>query len=165
MHGFLASFTLSTLLLTQSASPPAYPTDYDAALRAARSQNRPLLVVIDCVAESDGRVEQLSTPGDKAQAELLAKYQVCRIDVKTEYGRRAAQAFGAKLYPFTAVIDRTGSVILYEKSGRFTSDAWTSTLVAHQHGVAPQQAPVIFSSEQRVEPIFQPAAQPIICST
>ena len=62
--------------------------------------------------------EQLDTNGD--QGELLGNYQLCHVDTSTEYGKKVAEAFRAKEFPFTAIIDKTGSIVLTKKEGQLS---------------------------------------------
>ena len=90
-------------------------------------------------------MEQVSRSTDETQAALLAPYELCRVDVTTEYGKRVAAAFKVSEFPYTAIIDRTASVILYRKTGRFDTAQWASTLIHYQNGDHPRQARICFT--------------------
>ena len=65
---------------------------------------------------------------------MLEAYQLCHVDVSTKYGKKVAEAFRAKKFPFTVIIDKTGSVVLVKKSGQISSDQWQETLAKYQKG-------------------------------
>jgi hypothetical protein len=74
---------------------------------------------------------------DGEQAALLGSYELCHVDVSTEYGKRVAQAFKATQFPHTAIIDRTGAVVLYKKPGAIAESEWSATLAKYQTGERP----------------------------
>jgi hypothetical protein len=137
MSVFFATAILAIGLLPGSQEPLQWETSYGKALEATRSDVRPLLVVIDKPAAADARVApELLSPGQYAatQLELLRSYELCHVDATTDYGQKVAEAFGAKAFPFVAVIDKSGSVIINSKSGKIASDEWTRLLTAHKSG-------------------------------
>jgi hypothetical protein len=136
MSAFFATAVLVFGLLPASVQPPEWESSYGKALEDTRSEARPLLVVLDRPASADGRLApDLLAPGEDAkQLELLQSYELCHVDVTTEYGQKVAEAFKAKTFPHVAVIDKTGSVIIYQKSGQTSSDEWSRMLSAHKSG-------------------------------
>jgi len=110
-------------------------TDYGIALASARQAQRPLLIVLDNPQTRESRIEPAGFAKDSTQAELLGHYQLCHVNVATPYGRQVAQAFRATHFPHMAIIDRTGSVILFKKSGRMNTEEWVTTLLAYREGV------------------------------
>jgi hypothetical protein len=48
-----------------------------------------------------------------------------------------ADAFEAKRFPHVAIIDRSGSVVIFAKSGKMGADEWTGMLKTHQEGKRP----------------------------
>ncbi len=86
--------------------------------------------------------KQLETTGE--QSELLGAYQRCRIDVSTEYGKKIAKIFGAEEFPFTVIIDKTGSAVLCKKTGQLTEEQWRVTLETYQKGE--KKAPTIHTA-------------------
>lgn len=139
MNGILAAWTVAAGLLGQSPDTPHWHTDYGTALAATKQAERPLLVVIDDPNRPDHRIEQVSAQLDRSQGELLAAYELCHIDATTRYGRQVAESFNVREFPYTAIIDRTGSVILHQHSGQFTADRWAdrwaATLAGFKSGV------------------------------
>ncbi len=128
---------LTTLALSSAAAAPKaveWQSDYGKALEATRADDRPLLVVLDVPGDEKKSVETDQVKPDGEQADLLAKYQLCRIDASTEYGKRVAEVFKANKFPFTAIIDKTGSVVLTKKQGQLTDDEWNQTLKNYKSG-------------------------------
>ena len=137
MSVFFATAVLAIGLLPGTPEPLQWETSYGKALEATRSDARPLLVVLDKPATTDARIApELLSPGQDAakQLELLRSYELCHVDVTTEYGQKVAQAFNAKAFPYVAVIDKSASVILYSKAGKADSEEWSRMLTAHKTG-------------------------------
>jgi hypothetical protein len=124
--------TLAVLALASagvSADSVEWQSDYGKALEASRSEARPLLIVLD---KDSAEPDQLAAEGD--QEELLGAYECCHVDVSTAYGKKVASAFKAKEFPFAAIIDKTGSVVLTKKTGEVTDEEWQSTLTTYKSG-------------------------------
>ena len=85
---------------------------------------RPLLVVLDVPSDPKSAAEpkQLAEEGD--YADVLQSYQLCRVDVSSQYGKKVAKAFGANEFPFRAIIDKTGKVILCKKLGKLSGEVY-----------------------------------------
>jgi hypothetical protein len=115
-----------------------WKSDYGDALRDARQAERPLLIVLDRPREPVSRVDQVNLVADATQAELLKPYQLCHVDVTTDYGRRIAKAFGASRFPYTAITDKTASVIIFESHDKFDAQSWVTTLASHRRGERPE---------------------------
>lgn len=140
MNGIFASLVVATGLV--SATPEMiWHDDYAIALRDARVARRPLLIVLESPEDVDQRVEQVHFRPDPTQSELLEHYELCRIDVTTEYGKTIAAAFKATEFPHTAITDKAIKVLIFQKTGRFTTQQWVATLAAHSQGVAPAVEP------------------------
>jgi len=142
--------SVSAIILSSIASASSsnsWQADYGKALAATRTDNRPLLIVLDVPSDPELAVEskQLETTG--AQSELLGAYQRCRIDVSTEYGKKIAKIFGAEEFPFTVIIDKTGSAVLCKKTGQLTEEQWRATLETYQKGE--KKAPTIHTAFYR----------------
>lgn len=134
------SIAAALMAVTSLATLPSkveWTADYGKALAATRSDQRPLLVVLDIPSQQDSAIDEslLSTEGD--QAALLASYELCHVDVSTEYGQQVAKAFGATQFPHTAIIDRTGAVVIFKKPGQIESGEWNATLTKYQAGNRP----------------------------
>ncbi len=138
----MARFLLVALLiactsLTAEAGPAkkvVWQADYGKALEATRNDDRPLLVVLEKPADEQAEAASETEAADDTEAELLKQYQLCRIDATTEYGQRVAKAFGAEQFPFRAIIDKTGSIILHKKAGELTDEEWDATLAKFKTG-------------------------------
>ncbi len=111
-------------------------SDYGVALKAAREQGKPLLIVIDRPEDAVGRVSQISHSETKP-VDDLKHYVLCRVDADTAYGKAVAEAFDAASLPHTAVIDKAGQYVLFSKEGQFSSQEWTATLAKYRTGVRP----------------------------
>lgn len=140
MIRYLTAVVIAVSLLaagSQAATPSAsqWQADYGKALSATRKDDRPLLIVLDVPNDPQSAVEAKRLQADGQQAKLLGAYQLCHVDVSTEYGKRVAQAFRAKKFPFTAIIDKTGSTVLYKKLGQLSNEEWQATLAKYQKGL------------------------------
>ena len=143
MYG-VATWAWGLTLLAASASPNEWMTDYGAALQAAKAERKPLVVVIENPAERATQFEEVALAHQQATRSLLAKYKLCRVDATTAYGQAVAQAFRAQSLPLTSIIDKTGSVQIFVKTGRLSASQWQAALAAHQSGAKPE--PVICST-------------------
>lgn len=124
--------------MAAATGPIQWQADYGKALAATRTeQQQPLLIVLDNPSDPKSSIESKQLEATGEQSNLLDAYQRCHIDVSTEYGKKVAEVFGAKEFPFTAIIDKTGSFVLCKKSGRLSESQWLETLATYQKGVRP----------------------------
>ncbi len=130
----IAASALATSSMAATPNATQWQADYGKALTATRKDDRPLLIVLDVPSDLKEAVEAEQLQADGKQAELLGAYQLCHVDVSTEYGKRVAKAFGAEKFPFTAIIDKTGSTVLCKKLGQLTDVEWQETLAKYQKG-------------------------------
>ena len=137
MNAVVATLALSMSMVGGSSSSREWSTDYARAFRVAKSSQRPLLVVLEESQKPGTQVKQASFTLDDTMNALLGPYELCRVDVSSPYGRKVAAAFGATRFPFTAITDRSCSVLVYKKTGQFTMQEWVAMLVAHQRGDVP----------------------------
>ena len=144
MVHYLAVATLAASTFAVTPTVVKWQADYGKALAATRSDQRPLLVVLDNPADPKAALQPELLSAEGASGELLKSYRVCRVDVTTEYGQKVAQAFGASQFPHTAIIDKTGSTVLFKKPGQIDGDQWQSTLAKYEKGVSPQTQNVFF---------------------
>jgi hypothetical protein len=151
---------LAVLSAGQSAGTPSWLDDYGAALSQAKQARKPLLIVIDRPSDAGARIEQISYRDDSRQEALLKNYVLCRVDAGTAYGAEVAKVFGASRLPYTAIIDKTTTAVLYTKAGQFTGDDWTATLVRYQSG----ERPVAYQPPVAIQQ-FQPMPSRAFCST
>jgi hypothetical protein len=120
-----------------SAEALHWESSYGKALEETRADDQPLLVVLENPSAASARLEPALLGQDAAEGQpvdLLRPYNLCRIDVTTEYGQKVALAFKVKIFPYVAVIDRTGSVILHAKTGQIGSQEWNRMLTTYKDG-------------------------------
>jgi hypothetical protein len=136
MSTFIATALLALASMTAASTPVQWESSYGKALEAARADQQPLLVVLDKPGAADARLapELLSPPENGPDLELLRRYHLCHVDVTTEYGQKVAEAFRAQSFPFVAVIDKSGSVIIYSKAGKIDSNEWEQMLATYKSG-------------------------------
>jgi hypothetical protein len=125
-------------VLASDPQPVEWQADYGDALEATRaSEEKPLLVVLDEPKAEETRVQPaLLHEGstDVKETKLLKHYRLVHIDASTKYGQRVAGVFRAKRFPHMAIIDKSGKVVLFKKSGKISSTEWDNALEAHQDG-------------------------------
>lgn len=132
MLSFLATFTAAIGLVSAAPQAPQWHSDYGTALKETREDHRPLLVVIDTPADAKSRIAPELLNGEASEA--LQPYELCHVDASTEYGKKVAKVFQANKFPYVAVIDNSGSVILHSQSGNVTAKAWNALLAKHKSG-------------------------------
>jgi hypothetical protein len=140
MVSYLATAILAVSVLAGTPQPVEWQADYGKALAATRSGDQPLLVVLDEPTTAEARVEPaLLGEGtlNTSDAELLHRYHLCHVDVSTSYGKKVAGVFAAKRFPHVAIIDKSGSVIIYSRSGKIADGEWRTALRSHQDGTRP----------------------------
>lgn len=137
MVELLTMTAIAVMSLGVSGDSAEWQSDYGQALAASQAESRPLLIVLDNPNDPQAAVseEQLSAEG--GQEELLNAYERCHVDVTTEYGKKVADAFKATQFPFAAIIDKTGSVVLCKKTGKISDQEWQKTLTTYQSGEKP----------------------------
>jgi hypothetical protein len=119
---------------SEAAGNLRWSDHYANAKVQAASEQRPLLVVLENPEDPAGRFNSDQFAGDDAQRELLGHFQLCRMDVTTDYGKRVAAAFGAKKFPFTAITDKSARYITFQAAGPMTSEQWQQTLSSRMEG-------------------------------
>lgn len=160
----LALAAVATQLLASTAvESTRWEADYGKALAETRAtDNQPLLVVLENPAAEAEKVapELLSTTGEEKPA--LDAYRLCRIDATSDYGKKVAEVFKAEKFPFVAIIDRTGSVILHSQSGPVDVEAFGAKLTRYQDGKQPirvQVARPSYDSDDFSMPVYsQPSS-------
>jgi len=137
MINFVATATLAISMLAATPKTPEWDSSYGKALEATRAGQDPLLVVLDKPSSDEARIEpallsENDASGDNSK--LLTPYRLCHVDVSTEYGQEVAKAFHAKDFPHVAIIDKTGSVVIFKKSGQIKQDEWSKILSSYKSG-------------------------------
>ncbi len=120
----LVLFT-TTQLSIATFLPQSWSGDYRTALDLARSQGLPLVVMLE-----DGAVEwsQSANLSDPATVAMLARCQVCRVDVSTPCGKQIAMAFGATSFPYTVLCERDGKSIVCRLAGWQAARTWHNSI-------------------------------------
>ena len=132
----LATATMVIGLVAAAPKAPQWEASYGKALEETRAGQDPLLVVLDKPGSKEA-VEPALLSEDKVSGEttkLLKPYRLCHVDASTEYGQKVAQAFHAKEFPHVAIIDKTGSVVIFKKSGQIKQDEWKKILTSYKSG-------------------------------
>ena len=76
----------------------------------------------------------LEGKADAEETKLLKHYHLVHIDASTKYGQKVAGVFRAKRFPHMAIIDKSGKVVLFKKSGKISTTEWNNALEPHQDG-------------------------------
>ena len=137
MLSYLATAMVAVGVLASTPIPPEWQADYGKALEATRDGKLPLLVVLDRPDADEARLEpELLAEGTSSgeETDLLRPYNLCHVDVSTDYGKKVAEAFKAEDFPYTAIIDKTGSVIIFAKAGKMAGDEWQDVLKKFREG-------------------------------
>jgi hypothetical protein len=137
MVSYLAIAVLSVGLLAGAPSKPQWQASYGKALEATKDGDSPLLVVLDKPNSDNSRLEPELLGSDDVAGEeidLLRPYQLCHVDVTTRYGQKVAKAFRVTSFPHVAIIDKTGSTVIFRKTGKIDSDEWGRILSRHKSG-------------------------------
>ena len=137
MINFLVTATMAIGLMAAAPKAPQWEQSYGKALQATRAGQDPLLIVLDKPDSKDARIEpellsEENVSGDNSK--LLSPYRLCHVDVTTDYGQKVAKAFHAKDFPQVAIIDKTGSVVIFRKTGQIKQDEWTQILTQNKSG-------------------------------
>jgi len=157
MMSYLAAATLAVSLLAATPQSPQWKSSYGKALEATRTGHNPLLVVLDKPNSANARIEpQLLSENSLSgkEAELLRPYELCHVDVTTEYGQKVASAFRANRFPHVAIIDKTGSLVLFRKSGKIDAAEWERALTQHKNGERTKARPASHMSYQPSESVI-----------
>lgn len=102
--------------------------NYGTSKKAAQAAKRPMLLVMENPTDKAKTLDD-SKLRDQ-QREILAKdkFELVRVNVNTEYGKRVAAAFGAKQFPYTVVTDDASKHIVFRKPGAMSERDWTLAL-------------------------------------
>ena len=154
MMSYIATATLAVGLLATTPQAPQWQASYGKALQATRDGNQPLLVVLDKPGSDDARIEPgLLSEGSISgqEAELLKPYQLCHVDVTSDYGKKVAEVFHATKFPQVAIIDKSGSVILYRQAGKIAAADWDKMLTDYKDALRTTARPVSHVSYKPVD--------------
>ena len=159
MINFLATATLAISMMAASPKAPQWDQSYGKALEATRAGQDPLLVVMDKPGSDKAAIEPaLLSEGDASgnTSKLLSPYRLCHVDVTTEYGQKVAKVFNAKEFPHVAIIDKTGSVVIFRKTGQVKENEWKKILADHKSGDRPITHVVLKPSDDPSDPSYCP---------
>ena len=134
---YLATATLTVSAMAAVPQPAQWESSYGKALEATREADAPLLVVLDKPNSKEARLAPELLNEEVASGEdgkLLKPYRLCHVDVSTGYGKKVAKAFHATSFPHVAIIDKTGSTVIFRKSGKIQADEWQQILAKHKSG-------------------------------
>lgn len=124
------SYAAVVIALSFFGTPSSHNTqwlnDYGIAIQAARLAQRPLLVVLEKPADAEQRLDFIDGSGQLG--ELLENYELCRVDVTTEYGQKVAASYGATQFPYSVITDKSCRNILFRGQGKFSVEMWERTL-------------------------------------
>jgi len=138
MMSYLATAMLAVSVLASSPEPVQWQSDYGDALEATRADDaQPLLVVLDEPQAAETRIEPALLGEDATKAvdtKLLKRFRLVHIDASTKYGKKVAGVFKARRFPHVAIIDKSGKVVIFKKSGKISATEWNSALESHQDG-------------------------------
>lgn len=142
----IATVAIGLAAASSSPAPKVWQTSYGKALETTKESNSPLLVVLDKPGhENDGVLPELLSPAgeDAPEADLLQPYTLCHVDVTTDYGKRVAQAFHATNFPHVAIIDKSGSSVIFRMTGKIGASRWQQVLNRHRSGVLIREREVV----------------------
>ncbi|MCA9263870.1 MAG: thioredoxin family protein [Planctomycetales bacterium] len=130
-------FSSATTLPFASAMTPhseVWNENYAEALDVARLTERPLLVVLEDPNDPAQRIENLKPNDGTKTGDLLMEYELCRVDVTTEYGKKVAEVYGNPQLPYTVITDRSCHLILFRGAGKFGEETWEQYLASYLRG-------------------------------
>lgn len=130
MNGLMASLVIAVNITLSTPTASKWETDYGKALRAAQSTHRPLVVVLENPRDPVQSVGEEALTSSYGRPELLARFELCRVDVTTKTGKLVAEAFGAKQFPYTAVSDQSCKKIVQRHVGRPSPRKWIAMLAS-----------------------------------
>lgn len=148
LHYLAAAITVASSFAAVGDSQ--WQNDYGKALEATRSDQRPLLVVLDIPSDPKSSLAANLLDAQGNAAKSLEPYRVCHVDASTEYGRKVAEAFHATTFPHTAIIDKTGAVVIYKKPGQIADGEWQEMLVKYQSGDRAVEQTVFYRGDASV---------------
>lgn len=135
MLSSLATASLAISALLGAPQQHQWESSYGKALEATRSADAPLLVILDKPNSKDARLSPELLSEEKVQGDAaLQPYQLCHVDVTTGYGKKVAKAFHATSFPHVAIIDKTGSTVIFRKSGNVEAEEWQQILTRYKSG-------------------------------
>jgi hypothetical protein len=125
---------------------------YEVAKNVAQAAEHPLLVVLENPTKTTEKIDETKLNEQDRQTIATQEFELVRVDVNTDYGKRVAAAFGATKFPYTAVTDDRSVNIVYRKAGQMSERDWTVALAKSKQ----TEIQVVQAAKQIVYP--QPVA-------
>jgi len=132
----IACLILSTVVGSVSLSPD-WTDDYGEALENARCARRPMVVVL----ENPEKVKQRAGSIFHVERELLTRFEICRVDVGSEYGKEVAKLYSPSELPYTVITDSECDRIVFRGVGERSVGEWRETLEDHAEEAGAQAKP------------------------
>ena len=93
-----------SLVCIASSVVTSSPTDgklkwkehYDKTKKSAQTANRPMLLVLENPTKKHEKIDETKLTPKERKILAQEKFELCRVDVNTDYGKRVAAAFGAR---------------------------------------------------------------------
>jgi hypothetical protein len=102
--------------------------NYGTAKDAAQAARCPLVVVIENSEVAGEKLDDERMTEENRLKIKQKKFELCRVDISTKYGKLVAEAFGAKKLPFVAISDRSTKSIVFRKSGQMNGADWSTAI-------------------------------------
>ena len=107
-----------------------WQSDYQRALQQAQRSRRPLLVKIeDLSLNRQESSPSVSTRNETIPANILDDFVLCRIDFSKPHGKEIAHRLGATSSPFTVIVNRSLTRVVYRRSGEIDPFEFEAVLV------------------------------------
>lgn len=106
--------------------------NYGEVKRIAAQKKMPVVVVLEDPSKPSTSFSEKELEADPEQVKLLRKFQLCRIDVTSNYGKNVAKSFKATRFPYTIMLDKSASYITLRRSEKMTPNQWATSLLANK---------------------------------
>lgn len=137
MHWMYCAALLAGMPAAESvdASEKAHFASYTQGYHAARTAQRPMLVILNPGAESaNGAVTLDALSKTRQRRDLLKNYVVVIVDTETQHGRAVRESFGVRRLPYVAVIDKRQQKLIYRTSEPLQGQQLTWILETYRNG-------------------------------
>jgi len=141
MHTHLSALVLFAAFSGGTREATVYES-YREAWRAGRTQNLPVLVVLNPGAESETAsvdVDVLRQSGHRRR--LLANYVMAVIDTSTPEGEAVHKLFQSPTLPRVSVLDKQQKWQIYKTSAELSAEDWNLVLEKYRTGIRPVARP------------------------
>ena len=101
---------------------------YSSVKKVAQAAKRPMLLVLENPTSKGGTIDDSKLTEKEREILTKGKFELCRVDVNTDYGKRVAAAFGARVFPYTVVTDHSSKRIVFRKPGQMSGQDWALAL-------------------------------------